>query len=98
MKKLREYIRSGGRFYDNFGCEFCPTDYLTYLRTKNEIIAAVFDSEFNYWISRYGAEYLARNKQLYKFTEFLETKGDFGIYKATGSFPEEDSDTDELPF
>lgn len=96
MKKLREYIRNGGRFCDDF--DGFNTDYITYLRTENEIIAAMFDSEFNYWISRYGADYLVKNKQLNKFMEFLETKEDYSTYKATGSLPGKESDNDELPF
>lgn len=96
MKKLREYIRSGGRFCDEF--DGFETDYITYLRTRDEINAAQFDSYFGYWIERYGAEYLVHKDQLWEFIDFLETKEDYSTYKATGSLPKAESDSDELPF
>lgn len=77
MRRLRKHIRDGGRFYDDFFTDCAPVDYITWLRTKDDHMTAEFDSEFGDWITKYGAEYLLKNRQEGKFIEFLETKPDY---------------------
>jgi hypothetical protein len=79
-RKLRKHIRSGGRFCDDFfGGEY-PVDYITYLREEKEYEAGMFDSYFNEWICKYGAEYLVRRHREHDFIHFLEGKEDYISY------------------
>jgi len=101
-RKLRNHVRSGGRFCDDFfGGEFY-IDYITYLREEKDYEASMFDSYFNEWICKYGAEYLVRRHREYDFVHFLEGKDDYisfchgnGICTNTTYYDVQDND---LPF
>ena len=76
LKKLRNHIRSGGRFtlfLDGLG----EVDYITFLRDWDLYRAAEFDCYFQEWITKYGAEFLIRKNLDWKFVKFLNSKEDY---------------------
>ena len=77
LRKLRTHIRAGGRFAHDFIAEEIYMDYITFLRSRDEIMAGIFDSYFQDWITKYGAEFLIRRKLEYEFVRFLESKEDY---------------------
>ena len=83
MKKLRDHIRNGGRFtvMHNFAGEI---DYISLLRNRKLYQAEEFDSYFQEWIKKYGAEYLVRRNHEWDFVRFLEEKADYISFR-TGS-------------
>ena len=74
MRKLREHIKAGGRFSEVFDEFAGETDFITYLRHKEEYHAAEFDFYFRDWIKSYGAEFLVKNRLETEFFRFLEEK------------------------
>lgn len=78
MKKLRDYIRSGGRF-TVFLDGVREIDYITFLRDRELYEAEAFDAYFQEWITKYGAEFLVKNKLEKAFLTYLRRKEDYQL-------------------
>lgn len=94
-RKLREHVRNGGRFRIPHVFMNEMVDFITYLRTYDEELACSFDSDFGYWITKYGAEYLTRRHRTRDFLRFLESKKD---YIETYTPRERSAESGDLPF
>lgn len=77
LRELRVYIHDGGRFVDEFIAAGNYMDYITFIRSRDEVMAEMFESCFEKWIIKYGAEFITCRNQECEFVRFLESKEDY---------------------
>lgn len=74
MKKLREYRRSGGRFWEEWMMEYGASNYVEYLREYKNAAIEMFDSAYCHEIMKYGAEFIVRRNLTGAFADFVQEK------------------------